>query len=175
MALASAAADAAEPTPADTDAAGGANGSSLAAGVRAAEGALAATAFVSLGKACLSLKDLTERLVPVFVRELSSHRAASVRNNVLIVLWFATDTSNARAESPHSARRRSAHVACSILRLSSDLAKRHTSIIDRHVPAMARALHDTSPLVSQHAMLLLAQLLLEDFIKCVDLAGPDLT
>ena len=102
-------------------------------GMAAAKGALAATAFVTLGKFCLSSPDLTKRLLPVFVRELSSNRAAAVRNNVLICMH--------------------------------DLSKRHTSLIDRHVPAIARALGDASPLVRQHAMLLLSQLLLEDYIK----------
>ena len=46
-----------------------------------------------------------------------------------------------------------------------DLARRHTSLLDRHVPAMALSLGDASPLVRQNGMLLLSQLLLEDYIK----------
>ena len=104
-----------------------------AGGMKAAEGALAATAFVTLGKFCLRSEELTNRLLPVFVRELTSHRAAAVRNNALIAMV--------------------------------DLARVHTSMLDRHVPTMARALGDVSPLVRQHATLLLSQLLLEDYIK----------
>ena len=96
-------------------------------------GALAATAFVTLGKYCLRSVELMKRFLPVFVRELSSHRAVAVRNNVLVVMH--------------------------------DLAKVHTSWLDRHVPIMARALGDVSPLVRQHAMLLLSRLLLQDYVK----------
>ena len=73
---------------------------------------LAATAFGTLGKFCLASSELTKRLLPVFVRELSFHPAAAVRHNCLLVLH--------------------------------DLARQHTSLLDRHVPVMALALGDAS-------------------------------
>jgi hypothetical protein len=38
-----------------------------------------------------------------------------------------------------------------------DLVKRHTALFDRHLPSIALAVADTSPLVRHHAVVLLAQ------------------
>ena len=46
-----------------------------------------------------------------------------------------------------------------------DLVKQHTILFDRHLPAIGLAAADRSPLVRHHAVMLLAQLLLEDYIK----------
>jgi hypothetical protein len=46
-----------------------------------------------------------------------------------------------------------------------DLCVRYTSLVDRHVGAMATSMQDASPLVRRHALLLLGQLLLQDYVK----------
>ena len=46
---------------------------------------------------------------------------------------------------------RAAAVRNNLLVVLHDLSKRHTSVIDRHVPAMALAMYDESPLVRQQA------------------------
>lgn len=38
---------------------------------------------------------------------------------------------------------------------------RYTSLVERHVPAMARCLQDHSPLIRRHAQALISQLLLQ--------------
>ena len=52
----------------------------------ASVGALAVTAFVTLGKCCHGSSTLSERLLPIFVRELTASSSAAVRNNALVVL-----------------------------------------------------------------------------------------
>jgi condensin-2 complex subunit D3 len=46
-----------------------------------------------------------------------------------------------------------------------DLAKKHTALLDRHVPTIALATSDASPLVRHQAVALLTQLLVEDYVK----------
>jgi len=97
------------------------------------EAALSATAFVALGKFCMGSAELSKKLLPMFMRELSSNEQPAVRNNALVVLF--------------------------------DLVKTHAALFDRHLPTIGLAAADRSPLVRHHAVMLLAQLLLEDYIK----------
>ncbi|CBJ30347.1 conserved unknown protein [Ectocarpus siliculosus] len=46
-----------------------------------------------------------------------------------------------------------------------DLCVRYTAMVDRHVAAMAACLQDPHPLVRRHAILLISQLLLQDYVK----------
>ena len=46
-----------------------------------------AAAFVALGKVCLSSAELAQRQLPVFMTALTSHEAAAVRCNALVVLF----------------------------------------------------------------------------------------
>ena len=46
-----------------------------------------------------------------------------------------------------------------------DLAKRHTALLDRHLPSMALAICDEAPFVRRQALMLFTQLLLEDYVK----------
>lgn len=96
-------------------------------------GTIMAMAFVALGKCCHGSSELTKRLLPVFVRELSSNPSAAVRNNAVVVLH--------------------------------DLTKVHTALVDRHLTALGLALGDACALVRQQALLLIAQLVLEDYVK----------
>ncbi|CAM9995562.1 unnamed protein product, partial [Hapterophycus canaliculatus] len=42
---------------------------------------------------------------------------------------------------------------------------RYTAMVDRHVAAMAACLQDAHPMVRRHAILLISQLLLQDYVK----------
>jgi len=95
--------------------------------------ALSATAFVTLGKLCMGSAALAKKLLPMFVRELSTSPQWAVRNNALVVLF--------------------------------DLVKAHTALLDRHVGSLGLAVSDASPVVRHQAILLLTQLLLEDYVK----------
>jgi len=46
-----------------------------------------------------------------------------------------------------------------------DLTVRYTNLVDCHIPAMARCLQDQHLLVRRHALILLSQLLLQDYVK----------
>eukprot|EP00752_Nemacystus_decipiens_P008134 g7274.t1 len=46
-----------------------------------------------------------------------------------------------------------------------DLTVRYTAMVDRHMAAMAACLQDSHPLVRRHAILLISQLLLQDYVK----------
>ncbi|CAM9876563.1 unnamed protein product, partial [Sphacelaria rigidula] len=46
-----------------------------------------------------------------------------------------------------------------------DLCVRYTAMVDRHVGGMAACLQDPDPLVRRHAILLISQLLLQDYVK----------
>ena len=52
-----------------------------------------------------------------------------------------------------------------LLFILGDLCIRYTAMVDRYVPEMARCAIDHHPLVRKHAILLLSQLLLEDYVK----------
>ena len=44
------------------------------------EAALSATAFVALGKFCMGSDELSKKLLPMFMRELSTNEQPAVRN-----------------------------------------------------------------------------------------------
>ena len=52
-----------------------------------------------------------------------------------------------------------------ILLVMGDLCRRYTGMVDRYVPNLAMCLKDESALVRQHSLMLLTQLLVEDYVK----------
>ena len=103
-----------------------------------------AFAYACLAKLCLRDGDLAKRYVPVFVRDLAAHGGPGAPPGVGVV---------------------PAPVRNNILVALGDLCVRYTSLVDRHVPSLAGALGDPSPLVRRHAVVLLSQLVLEDYVK----------
>ena len=95
-----------------------------------------AHAFLTLGKLCLRDKSRAREVINVFLRELH-------------------DTSS----TSHAA------VRSNSLLVLGDLCVRYTNLIDRHVGAMATCLQDKNPMVRRHALILLTQLILQDFLK----------
>lgn len=56
-------------------------------------------------------------------------------------------------------------VRSNALLVLSDLCVRYTALVDNHVPVMATCLQDPHPLVRRHALLLISQLLVQDYVK----------
>lgn len=98
--------------------------------------AVRAHAFLTLGKLCLRDKSRAREVVNVFLRELHENSSTS-----------------------HAA------VRSNSLLVLGDLCVRYTNLIDRHVGAMAACLQDKNPMVRRHALILLTQLILQDFLK----------
>jgi len=59
----------------------------------------------------------------------------------------------------------SAAIKSNALLILGDLCVRYTALVERHVPAMARCLQDESALIRRHALALISQLLLQDYLK----------
>lgn len=59
-------------------------------------------------------------------------------------------------------------IRSNILLLLGDLCIRYTSVVDLYIPDMTRCLIDSSVVVRRHALLLLSQLILQDYIKLKD-------
>jgi hypothetical protein len=103
-----------------------------------------AFAFVSMGKLCLRNKQLAHDMVNVYLRELSPIKSSSTDSATL-------------ATSPA--------LRSNALLVLGDLCVRYTQLIDRNVGQMAVCLHDDSVLVRKHTLILLTQLLLQDYLK----------
>lgn len=114
--------------------------------------AVRAHAFIALGKMCIRDEDLARQSLNILARELQGNMGQGnwiVQSNALLVL--------------------------------GDLCLRYTSMVDRFLPVMAACLqagvtdlrvealsspcNDGSALVRKHAVLLLSNLLLQDYIK----------
>lgn len=96
---------------------------------------LRANAFVTMGKLCLRDRMRARDFINVFLREL------------------------------HQGATNSAAIRSNALLVLGDLCVRYTSLVDRHIGAMAACLQDPEVLVRRHALVLLAQLLLQDYLK----------
>jgi hypothetical protein len=96
-----------------------------------------AFAFVALGKVCLVDQGMAKECVTLLVREI--------------------DESSDEESSPA--------VRSNALLVLGDLCVRYTSMVERHLPALARCLQSKHALMRRHALLLLSQLLLQDFLK----------
>lgn len=109
--------------------------------VRPSANVVRAHSFVTIGKFCLRDKNLARELINIFLRELK------VNNNLAV-------ESNAAAS-----------VRSNSLLVLGDLCVRYTSLVDRHIGAMASCLQDSCVMIRRHALVLLTQLLLQDFLK----------
>ena len=97
-----------------------------------------AYSFLTIGKLCLREKSKARELINIFLREIQN----------------SSDTSHG-----------SAAVRSNALLVLGDICVRYTSLVEHHVGAMASCLQDTDVLVRRHALVLLTQLLLQDFLK----------
>jgi condensin-2 complex subunit D3 len=77
----------------------------------------------------------------------------------------ARDSINVFLRELHQGATNSAAIRSNALLVLGDLCVRYTSLVDRHIGAMAACLQDPEVLVRRHALVLLAQLLLQDYLK----------
>jgi non-SMC mitotic condensation complex subunit 1 len=95
-----------------------------------------AHAFLTLGKLCLRDPIMAKSSIALFVQELSPKSPSSTPS-----------------------------IRVNALVVLGDLTVRYTSLVDRHIPAIAATMGDPSPLVRRTAIVLLTQLILEDYVK----------
>jgi hypothetical protein len=120
-----------------------------------------AHAYLCLGKLCLRDAHLAKKFVPVFIRDLSFQRA--------------TNNGAQFSPAPPSVRN-------NILFVLGDLIVRYTSLVDQHAASIVASIADPEPKVRRHAIVLITQLICEDYLKlrapvvhrlAVALADPD--
>jgi hypothetical protein len=114
-----------------------------------------AVAFVTMGKLCLRNKTMAQAMVNVFLRELTvagANGVDEVNSSTLAAVVPAHNTSSPALRS-------------NALLVLGDLCVRYTQLIDRNVGSMAVCLQDESLIVRKHAIVLLTQLLLQDYLK----------
>jgi len=110
-----------------------------------------AFALVALGKLCLLDQNLAKECVTLLVREIDYMRDPQ---------GYASNTEPLSATNQGSPA-----VQSNALLVLGDLCVRYTALVERHLPALARCLQSPHALLRRHALLLLSQLLLQDFLK----------
>ncbi|KAJ1404625.1 non-SMC mitotic condensation complex subunit 1-domain-containing protein, partial [Ochromonadaceae sp. CCMP2298] len=128
---------------------GQAQGAQGAQGGRPCPSKVRAMAFVTMGKLCLRNRGLARDNVNVLLREVVSGPS---------VCDSAPTSTSASASA-------SAAVRSNALLVLGDLCIRYTNLIDRHVGTMSQCLQDSDPTVRKNALILLTQLLLQDYLK----------
>jgi hypothetical protein len=107
--------------------------------VRITPTSIRAHAFLTMGKLCIRDKSLAKEFLNVFLRELRQTAGTSAEDNEAV-------RSNA-------------------LIVLGDICVRHTHIVDRHIGTLAACLQDRSSAVKMNALVILSQLILQDYIK----------
>ena len=102
--------------------------------------------MLNTGKFCLRNKCLAREHINVYLREL---HASSIHLH---------GTESYDDENVNS-------VKSNALLVLGDLCVRYTNLVDRHIGSLACCLQDKDALVRKHALILLTQLLLQDFLK----------
>lgn len=118
-----------------------------------------ANAFVTMGKLCMRNKTLAREHVNIFLREVSLSATSGSNNNTT----SSHDVSSLGLNSHATAA--AAAVRSNALLVLGDMCIRYTNLVDRHVDTMAQCLQDSDSLVRKNALILLTQLLLQDFLK----------
>lgn len=138
-----------------------------------------AFSFITIGKLCLRNKTLAQKLINVFLRELSLPTAiSSTTLNTTTTIHDAGDvynttTTNTTYDSTYNTYTATVSstdddqvaVRSNALLILGDFCIRYTNMVDRHVGALAKCLQDTHVIVRKHAIILLTQLLLQDYLK----------
>ena len=119
-----------------------------------------AHAFVTLGKFCLRNKPLAREHINIYLREL--HAPGHSYDYGKIDHKIVPDSEKVSRESTICSVN---SVKSNALIVLGDLCIRYTNLVDRHIGSLASCLQDPDPLVRKHALILLTQLLLQDFLK----------
>ncbi len=117
-----------------------------------------AHAFTAMGKLCLRDLQLAKKCITLLVRELESGSCAVVRNNALAVMFDLART--------FTAVRRAGAAPPHVTALTP-----RAQVVDQYVEPLTSCLIDKSPLIRRHALMVVSQLLQEDYIKCKVRAG----
>lgn len=139
-----------------------------------------ANAFITMGKLCMRDKKLARDNINVYLREISPSF-----NSFLLGKEDQSMTTSAFQDS-HSAIQGglegsllshlssgqissgvmpSAAVRSNSLLVLGDMCLRYTDLIDHHIDVISQALQDKHPMVRKNAMILLSQLVLQDYLK----------
>jgi hypothetical protein len=102
----------------------------------------------------------SSRLIPSTVR---AHAFMTLGKLCLVSSRLAKDSVNIFVRELQCAAEPS--VRSNILLIMNDLCTRYTFLVDRHIPSMAKCLVDENAVVRRHALILLSQLLLQEYIK----------
>lgn len=106
-----------------------------------------AHAYVALGKMCLKKESLAKKIMPLMVAELHENNTNGKSN------------SNSSSNSGHSV------IQNNILIIFCDLARTFTAVVDNYVSSITFCLRSSAELVRKHTLMILAQLLQEDYLK----------
>lgn len=124
-----------------------------------------ANAFVAMGKLCMRNKTLARSNVNIFLREVSSSSSNPVSASAEVSTLTMEVSHNRSTLSAASSVAAAAAVRSNALLVLGDMCVRYTNLVDRHVDTMAQCLQDSDSLVRKNALILLTQLLLQDFLK----------
>lgn len=115
-----------------------------------------AIAFITVGKLCMRDHILAREVVNVFLRELS---VEDEPENHEVSVSALTEQSFMNQTIVRNSVRNNA------LLVLADLCVRHTHLVDRHIDNMACCLQDRDPMIRKNALVLISQLLMQDYVK----------
>lgn len=118
-----------------------------------------AISFLTLGKFCLRNQVLARENINIYLREINSdynyndEPSSKSPHSSTIISKNVKDTFN------HASVRNNA------LLVLGDLCVRHTHLVDRHIDHLSTCLQDQDKNIRKNTLLLLTQLLVQDFVK----------
>ena len=135
---------------------------------------LRAVSFITLGKLCLRDHQLARENINIFLREINADYQGVVdnepdneqeerQNSEISHLTELSSGVSKNNQGTFAARHSS--VRSNALLVLGDLCIRHTHLVDRHIDSLACCLQDVDHNVRKNALLLLTQLLVQDFVK----------
>lgn len=119
-----------------------------------------AVAFITVGKLCMRDHVLARDALNVFLRELTCeddtlNANSEVSVSALTEQSFITQSTMGTKNS----------VRNNALLVLADLCVRHTHLVDRHIDTLACCLQDRDVMIRRNALMLISQLLMQDFVK----------
>eukprot|EP01038_Epipyxis_sp_PR26KG_P004398 gene4398-6220_t len=114
-----------------------------------------ATAFVALGKLCMRDKNVALEYLNVFLREINNNNYYNHNNSK-----NHKQIHNKLHDSEELAALRS-----NSLLILGDMCIRYTHLVDRHIHSISLCLMDSDEIVRKNALLLISQLILQDYLK----------
>lgn len=130
---------------------------------------LRAVAFVTMGKLCLRNHKLARDSINIFLREITRPNSEEERGSTSALMnqsiFDTTVTTATTSESLNSPEDPYASVRINALLVLSDLCIRHTHLVDHHIDTIATCLQDANASVRKTTLLIITQLLVQDFLK----------